>query len=102
MNVATRSADHDLTIDSLLLFSRYWREFRANRGAISLHLNRLFFDTFWSRFSKRALARELTRHRTFDPEPNHATLARVLDQLRTIAPAARDVEIDFTWPAAST
>ncbi len=97
MNVATRSADHDLTIDSLLLFSRYWREFRANRGAISLHLNRLFFDTFWSRFSKRALARELTRHRTFDPEPNHATLARVLDQLRRIVPAARDVEIDFTW-----
>ena len=97
MNVATRSADHDLTIDSLMLFSRYWREFRDNRGAIELHLNRLFFDTFWSRFTQAGLERALTRHRTFDPAPNMKVLKRVLAQVREIAPAAGDVDIDFTW-----
>ena len=97
MNVATRSADHDLTIDSLFLMSRYWRGFRDNRGLVKLHLNRLFLDTFWSRFSQRGLERALTRHRSFDPAPNMATLTRVLDQVREIAPAARDVELDFAW-----
>ena len=62
-----------------------------------LHLNRLFLDLFQGRFSKAALARELTRHRILDPAPNLAVLRETLKKLKQCLPAAKDVEIERSW-----
>ncbi|MDP6346162.1 MAG: FAD-binding oxidoreductase [Alphaproteobacteria bacterium] len=97
MNLATRSTDHDLTIDSLLNLPAFTGGYLRNRRGVHLHLNRLFLDLFAGRFSKAALRRELTRHRILDPEPNHRMLAQTLTELRRILPPAAEVEIDRSW-----
>jgi glycine/D-amino acid oxidase-like deaminating enzyme len=97
MNVATRSADHDLTVDSLLDGARFMGQFRRNRRDLRVHLRRLFLDTLARRFSQDAFACELTRLRTLDPEPNHATLARVLTEVRRVLPGAGDARIERSW-----
>jgi glycine/D-amino acid oxidase-like deaminating enzyme len=97
MNTATRSADHDLTIDSILNFPAFSGGYRRNRQDVKLHLNHLFADLFMGRFSHAALRRELTRHRILDPEPNHASLQQTLEQLKTLMPAFAEVEIERSW-----
>jgi glycine/D-amino acid oxidase-like deaminating enzyme len=97
MNTATRSSDHDLTIDSVLNFPAFSGGYRRNRQDVKLHLNRLFADLFMGRFSRDALRRELTRHRILDPEPNHASLERTLRELKTLMPAFKDVAIERSW-----
>ena len=96
-NIATRSADHDLTIDSLLNLPAFMGSFARNKRDIKLHLNRLALDLRGGSFSKAALARELTTHRILDPEPNHKVLNRTLAQLRRLLPEVAMVEIDRSW-----
>ena len=62
-----------------------------------MHLRRLFVDTFAGRFSQDAFARELVAHRVLDPEPNHEVLARVLDGVKAMLPAAADARVDHSW-----
>jgi glycine/D-amino acid oxidase-like deaminating enzyme len=97
MNVATRSADHDLIVDSLLEFPRFRGQLRRNRRDLRVHLRRLFLDTLAGRFSQDAFARELTRLRTLDPAPNQATLERVLSEVRRLLPAAKGARIERSW-----
>lgn len=97
MNVATRSTDHDLTIDSLLGFRPFMQGYFTNHRGIRLHVGRLFFDLLGGRFSKAAFRREVTRHRILDPAPNMKILNDVLSEVRRIAPAAADVEIERAW-----
>lgn len=97
MNIATRSSDHDLTLDSILNFPAFSGGYASNRADVKLHLNRLFAELFLGRFSKAALRRELTSHRILDPEPNHASLDRTLAELKRLMPAFAEVEIDRSW-----
>lgn len=97
MNIATRSADHDLMIDSVLDFTRFRGGFRANKRDIKVHLRRLFFDTLAGRFSQDAFARELMAHRVLDPEPNHEVLRRVLEDVQAAIPAAAHARIERSW-----
>ena len=97
MNVATRSADHDLIVDSVFALPRFRGQLRKNRRDLQLHLKRLFVDTFMGRFSQDAFARELMRLRTLDPQPNHAVLERVIAEIRRLLPAAKDARIERSW-----
>ncbi len=97
MNISQPSADHDITIDSVLNMPRFYSSYRKEGRAVRLHLNRLFLDLFQGRFSKAALARELTRHRILDPAPNLALLRETLKKLKQSLPAAKDVEIERSW-----
>ena len=97
MNVAARSADHDLSIDSILAFPRFRGSFASHKRDLRVHLKRLFFQTLAGRFSHDAFARELIRHRTLDPEPNQAVLARVLAQVKRMLPAASPARIEQSW-----
>jgi glycine/D-amino acid oxidase-like deaminating enzyme len=97
LNVATRSADHDLIIDSMLDFRRFRAGFRDNKRDIRVHVRRLFFQTLAGRFSQEAFARELMSHRVLDPEPNHAVLQQVLAGVQAMMPAAAGARIERTW-----
>jgi len=97
MNVATRSSDHDLMIDSILAWPRFRGMFREHRRDLRVHVERLFFATFAGRFSHDAFARELLAYRTLDPEPNHETLARVLEEVKRMLPAAAGARIARSW-----
>ncbi|NQV58045.1 MAG: FAD-binding oxidoreductase, partial [Alphaproteobacteria bacterium] len=96
-NIATRSADHDLTLDSVLNFPAFAGSFARNKRDIKLHLNRLAFDLLGGSFSKAALARELTTYRILDPEPNHKVLKHVLSELHRLLPNTAAVEIERSW-----
>ncbi len=96
-NIATRSADHDLTLDSVLNFPAFAGSFARNKRDIKLHLNRLAFDLLGGSFSKAALAKELTTHRILDPEPNHKVLNHVLSELHRLLPDTATVEIERSW-----
>lgn len=97
MNVSTRSADHDLIIDSMLGFRRFRGGFRDSKRNIRVHVRRLFFQTLAGRFSQDAFARELMAHRVLDPEPNHEVLQQVLAGVKAMMPAAADARIARTW-----
>ena len=96
-NIATRSADHDLTLESLLNLPAFMGSFARNKRDIKLHLSRLAMDLMAGSFSKAALARELTTHRILDPEPNHKVLNQTLANLHRLLPNTAEVEIDRTW-----
>ena len=96
-NIAQRSADHDLTLESVLNLPSFLGSFAANRRAIKLHLNRLSLDLMAGSFSKAALAKELTSHRILDPEPNHKILDETLAALHRLLPETRDVRIERKW-----
>ncbi|MDP7546902.1 MAG: FAD-binding oxidoreductase [Alphaproteobacteria bacterium] len=96
-NIATRSADHDLTIESLLNLPAFMGNFARNKRDIRLHLNRLALDLRGGSFSKAALGRELTTHRILDPTPNHKVLKQTLAGLHRLLPATAKVEIDRSW-----
>ena len=96
-NIATRSADHDLTIDSLLNLPGFMGSFAKNKRDIKLHLNRLALDLLAGSFSKAALARELTSHRILNPTPNHQVLNETLAQLHRLLPQTAEVSIDRSW-----
>ncbi len=97
MTISTRSADHDLTIDSILGLPAFANGYFGNRRGVKLHLNRLFIDLFAGRFSRRAFARELMRHRMLDPTPNRRMLARTLADIHRLLPATGAVRIDRSW-----
>ncbi len=96
-NIARRSADHDITIESLLNLPAFVGSFARNKRDIKLHFRRLAWDLRGGSFSKKALAKELTTHRTLDPEPNHKALNETLASLHRLLPQTRDVKIDFKW-----
>ena len=96
-NIATRSADHDLTLESVLNFPSFAGSFVRNKRDIKLNLNRLAFDLLGGSFSKSALTKELTTHRILDPEPNHKVLNHVLSELRRLLPDTAAVEIERKW-----
>jgi glycine/D-amino acid oxidase-like deaminating enzyme len=97
MNIATRSSDHDVTLDSILNMPAFMGSYFRNQRDVNLHFNRLFVDLFAGRFSRRALARELMQYRVLDPVPNRAVLDRSLARLKELMPAFADVEIERTW-----
>ena len=97
MNVATRSVDHDLTLDTILNLPAFASGYFRHKRAVKLHLNRLFFDLLAGRFSKAALRRELVRFRTLDPRPNEALLRGLMAELRRLLPAAEGAEIERSW-----
>jgi sarcosine oxidase len=97
MNIAMRSADHDLTIDSILNYASFHNAFAEHRSSVRLNVLKLFFQTFAGRFSHDAFARELQHFRTLDPEPNHAALRDVLAELKRIVPATAKAQLDFAW-----
>ena len=96
-NIAQRSADHDLTFESFLNLWPFLGSFASHRRDIKLHLNRLAFDLMGGSFSKAALAKELTRHRILNPEPNHTVLNDALAKLHRLLPQTAKVKIDFSW-----
>ncbi len=96
-NIATRSADHDLTIDSVLNLPAFLGSFARNKRAIKLHLNHLSRDLMAGSFSKAALGRELTAHRILDPTPNHKVLNQTLATLHRLLPETAAVEIERSW-----
>ncbi len=96
-NIAQRSADHDLTFESLLNLRHFLGSFASNRRDIKLHLKRLAWDLRGGSFSKAALAKELTSHRILDPEPNHKVLNDTLANLHRLLPQTAGVKIDFSW-----
>ncbi|MBT4486357.1 MAG: FAD-binding oxidoreductase, partial [Rhodospirillaceae bacterium] len=96
-NIAKRSADHDLTLESLLNLPSFLGSFASNRRDVKLHLNRLAFDLMGGSFSKAALAKELVTHRILDPEPNHKVLNEALGTLHQLLPQTAEVKIDFSW-----
>ena len=97
MNIAMRSADHDLTIDSILNYASFRDVFAEHRSSVRLNVLKLFFQTLGGRFSHDAFARELQHFRTLDPEPNHAALRDVLAELKRIVPATAKAQIDHAW-----
>ena len=96
-NIAQRAADHDLTLESFLNLRPFLGRFASHRRDIKLHLNRLAFDLMGGSFSKAALAKELTRHRSLNPEPNHTVLNDALAKLHRLLPQTAKVKIDFSW-----
>ncbi len=96
-NIATRSADHDLTVESLLNLPAFMGSFARNKRAIKLRLNHLSRDLLAGSFSKAALGRELTTHRILDPTPNHKVLNQTLAALHRLLPATAEVRIDRSW-----
>lgn len=96
-NIATRSADHDLTLESLLNLPAFMGSFARNKRAIKLRLNHLSRDLLTGSFSKAALGRELTTHRILDPTPNHKVLNQTLAALHRLLPATAEVRIDRSW-----
>ncbi len=97
MNISQPSADHDLTMDSILYALPFFSTFRKERRSVRLHLNRMFFDTFAGSFSKTALREELQRYRILDPAPNRKALDETLRRLKQVLPAAKDVVIERSW-----
>lgn len=97
MNVATRSSDHDLIVDSVLAYPRFRGAFAQHKRDVRVHVRKLFFETLAGRFSQDAFARELVRHRVLDPKPNMAVLREVLAEVKRILPAAADARIERTW-----
>jgi glycine/D-amino acid oxidase-like deaminating enzyme len=96
-NIAQRSADHDLTIDSILNLPSFLGSFASNRRAIKLHLNRLSLDLLRGSFSKAALAKELTTYRILDPAPNMKVVNETLQTLHRLLPETKDVTIERSW-----
>ncbi len=96
-NIAQRSADHDLTFESLLNLPSFLGSFARNKRDIKLHLNGLAFDLLAGSFSKAALAKELVANRTLDPTPNHKVLDHTLRELHRLLPQTAEVRIDRTW-----
>ncbi len=97
LNVANRSVDHDLTLDTLFNLPAFASGYFRHKRAVKLHLNRLFLDLLAGRFSKTALRRELTRFRILDPEPNLGQLQNLMADVRRLLPAAAEAEIERTW-----
>jgi glycine/D-amino acid oxidase-like deaminating enzyme len=97
MNIATRSADHDLMIDSILGYRGFRALLSEHSSAVRVHVRKLFFETFSGRWSQDAFSRELMRHRVLDPEPNHGVLHEVLTQLKQQIPAAAEAQIERSW-----
>ena len=97
MNIATRSADHDLMIDSIFDYQRFRALFGEHRADVRVHVRKLFFQTFQGRLSHDAFCRELMAHRILDPEPNHELLREVLAQLKRQLPAAAQARIERSW-----
>jgi len=96
-NIAQRSADHDLTFESLLNLPPFLGSFASHRRDVKLHLNRLAFDLMGGSFSKAALGRELRRHRILNPKPNQKVLNEALNKLHRFLPQTTEVKIDFSW-----
>ena len=96
-NIAQRSADHDLTIDSILNLPSFLGSFASNRRDIKLHLNRLSLDLFRGSFSRAALARELTTYRILDPAPNMKVVHETLQTLHRLLPETKDVTVERSW-----
>jgi len=96
-NIAQRSADHDLTFESLLNLPPFLSSFASHRRDVKLHLNRLAFDLMGGSFSKAALGRELRRHRILNPKPNQKVLNEALNKLHQFLPQTTEVKIDFSW-----
>jgi glycine/D-amino acid oxidase-like deaminating enzyme len=97
MNVSQPSADHDITMDTILNAPRFISSFRAAKRDVRLHLNRMFMDTAMGPFSKTAFGRELQRYRILDPEPNMQVLAQSMEKLKKALPMAKDIEIERSW-----
>jgi glycine/D-amino acid oxidase-like deaminating enzyme len=97
MNVAARSADHDLMIDSILNFPRFRASFSAHKRDVRVHIGKLFFQTLAGRLSHDAFTRELMRHRILDPEPNHGALREVLAEVKRMIPGAAQAQIERSW-----
>ena len=97
MNIAARSSDHDLMIESILGYPMFRPLLKEYKADVRVHLQTLFAQTFRGYFSQDALAQELMRYRTLDPEPNHGALAKVLADVKKMLPGAAKAEIDFSW-----
>lgn len=97
MNIATRSADHDLMVESLLFGRAFLDEFRQHGRHLKLRLGGISFGTALGRFSETAFASELTRYRTLDPAPNRPLLDDVLRRLKDAVPRAEPVRIERAW-----
>jgi len=97
MNVSQPSADHDITMDTILNAPRFVGSFRTARRDVRLHLNRMFLDTIMGPFSKAAFRRELQRYRILDPAPNLQVLAQSMAKLKDILPMTKDIEIERSW-----
>jgi glycine/D-amino acid oxidase-like deaminating enzyme len=96
-NIARRSAEHDLTVESLLNLPFFLGNFIRNKRDIKLRLNRLAFELMGGSFSKAALAKELTAHRALDPTPNRKVLNHALRELHRLLPQTAEVRIVRTW-----
>lgn len=97
MNVAARSADHDLMIDSVLAYPSFRSLFREHKRDVHVHVRKLFFQTLGGRLSHDAFVRELVQHRVLDPEPNHAALREVLAGVKKMIPGAASAQIERSW-----
>lgn len=97
LNIATRSADHDLTIESLLFGRAFLDDFRKHGRDLRLRFGRASLALALGRYSKAALRRELTRYRTLDPAPNRRQLDDVLARLKQAIPATSDVTLSNAW-----
>lgn len=97
LNIATRSADHDLTLESLLFGRVFLDDFRKHGRDLHLRFGRASLSLALGRLSKAALRRELTRFRTLDPKPNLGQLDAVLQRLRREIPAIGDISLDHAW-----
>ena len=97
MNIATRSADHDLTVESLLFGRVFLDDYRKHGRNLRLRFGRTSVSLSLGRYSTAALRRELTGFRTLDPAPNRRQLDDVLRRLIQAVPATSGIRIDRAW-----
>lgn len=97
VNFAIRSADADITLQSILHARAFLKLGQSFAGDYSLHLKKVFFDTALGHFSDSALQAELLRYRTLDPKPNQKALNNGFNQLRAAYPALKDIRLQTSW-----
>jgi glycine/D-amino acid oxidase-like deaminating enzyme len=94
---ANRSADADITLQSILHARAFLKLGQSFTGDYSLHLKKVFFDTALGHFSDSALQAELLRYRVLDPKPNQKALNNGFNQLRAAYPALKDIKLQTSW-----
>lgn len=97
VNFAIRSADADITLQSILHARAFLKLGQSYAGDYSLHLKKLSFDTALGHFSDAALQNELLRYRVLDPKPNQRALNNGFDQLRAAYPVLKDIKLQTSW-----
>ncbi|WP_416899249.1 MAG: NAD(P)/FAD-dependent oxidoreductase [Minwuia sp.] len=97
INFAVRSSDADLMMQTVLHGRHFFGVGKQHMRDFRIRFRRILFDTAMGHFSERALARELTRYRTLDPEPNHAVLAAALTDLKRAIPAVGEAATAKSW-----